>query len=437
MLVTEGKKSRSDRHVALVLAAGVLGAAVALFLVWPRAIRPVLWVAGSIGAMSVLRNVALGLVAGAVPPPRAGPAVRRPSFAFVIPCLNELPSLRQTIPALRELEYEGELRFCYTVEGASTDGSADFVRARAGEDDRVVLIDKATPPGGRGAAIAYGVRHAPETDVVGLLDADHVMEQESLDELVRAFGQEDPPPGVQGMCATSNADGNAMARALTVEREWLERVELQAAPRLGGMCLFGGGQGFLLRSVLTEPGLEVDESMILDDIDLSCRLALAGDRIVFHPGVRTLSRQPETLREFFDQRYRWARGWVQLCGKLALKPFRWRRTPFGVRASLLGLLVTPFGLALTCLGVSAAMAGLTTGGAPLWLCLAVLLWPALSGICPFVAGVKPQRWRDIPLVLIGMPVLTAALCLLMAAAVTDVCILRRPIKYAKTAKPAV
>jgi cellulose synthase/poly-beta-1,6-N-acetylglucosamine synthase-like glycosyltransferase len=322
------------------------------------------------------------------------------------------------------------------VESASTDGSAEFVRDQAGEDERVVLIDKATPPGGRGAAVAYGVRHAPETEVVGLLDADHVLGQESLDELVRMFAQAAPPAGVQGRCATSNVDGNAMARALTVEREWLERVELHAAPRLGGMCVFGGGQGFLQRSVLCEPGLEVDESMILDDIDLSCRLALAGHRIVFHPGVQTLSRQPETLREFFDQRYRWTRGWVQLFGKYWTRPFGGPGPAPGLRLSLLGLLLTPFALALACLGASAAIAGLVTGSAALWLCLAALGWPLLSGPCPFVAGVKPLRRSDAPLVLVWMPILTVALCLLMMAAVMDVCVLRRPIKYAKTEKPA-
>ena len=54
---------------------------------------------------------------------------------------------------------------------------------------------------------------------------------------------------------------------------------------------------------------------------------------------------------------------------------------------------------------------------------------------PWLAGARPRRWRDIPLVLIGIPLLVYSYTWLNAIAVVDIYVLRRRATYAKTAKP--
>jgi cellulose synthase/poly-beta-1,6-N-acetylglucosamine synthase-like glycosyltransferase len=316
----------------------------------------------------------------------------------------------------------------------STDGSLEYAREQAAGDERVVVIDKDTPPAGRGAAVSYGLQHAPDSDVVGFLDADHVLSQESMDALARAFGQAEPPEAIQGVCATADESSGLLPTVLTIERRWLEVTELKVTPRIGGVGLFGGGQGFLRRSLFDDPQVAIDDDMVLDDIDLSISLAMRGHRITFDPAVSTASAQPATVSELLDQRSRWIRGWAQMLSK------HWRTAVgrggarLGLRADLLRLMLTPFAGAWLWLGFGVALGALAAGSAALPLALSGLLWPLPTGLGPFLAAGCVRRASEAPVALLGMPLLFAMHCALAAGSVVDGCILRRPVSYAKTEK---
>ncbi len=437
MLVTEGKASRNDRLVCALVGLGLLAAAVVLFALVPVLVTPVIAVSLVLALGMVVRDVWLAALGRTIRHSPAPATDHRPSIALLVPCLNEISSLKETVPAMMELRYDGRIAFCYVCEGASTDGSIAYVRECSQRDPRVVLIEKVTPPAGRGAAVNYGLAHAPASDVVGFIDADHILGQDSLDELVRVFGQENPPAAVQGVCATVETCDTALARLLTIEREWLERVELQTNARAGGICVFGGGQGFFIRRLFDEKQFVIDEAMILDDIDLSCQMARAGTKVAFNAGIVTRSHQPETVTRFMDQRLRWARGWLQLAVHYLWEPLRAREMPFGMRLDLIRLVMTPFAGGLMYVGFGAAVVGLVMGGPhrpALWLVLAGILWPFLLAPQPFLAGVRLKRASDLALALLGIPALTYAYGWVMGASLADAYVLWRPIRYAKTLK---
>ena len=435
MLVTEGRASKKGRVTCALTALLVAVGALVLFALVPPLNRAWLWLCLVVAAGIVVQHILLSAVAFLMRTPPPLQTRRQPATAFIIPCLNELPSLQHTVPALRELNYSGTLLFCYVCETASGDGSLEYLRDCARHDARIVLIEKLTPPSGRGATIQYGLDHAPACEVVGFLDADHVLGQDTLNELSGAFGADGGPEAVQGVCMTAQERPNWLARLLTAERQWLERVELQANTRLGGFCNLGGGQGFLRRSILDDPELRIDEAMLLDDTDLSCRLALKGHKVVFNPRVSTYSRVPESLTEFLDQRYRWSRGYVQLLTRHIGSPFRRAPVSLALRADLMRFMLTPPGLTALYLGFPAGIAALVTAqGAPLWQVLACLLWPFLLGPGPYLAGVR-TRWGDVPLLLAGIPALIYLYCSFSVAGMVDQFVLRRPAQYAKTAKP--
>jgi len=154
MLVTEGKASRKDRWVCTVVALGLLCAAGAAFALAPVLIAPALWLSLVFGGTLVLRDVALSVAARWVRAKPNPPATRLPSFCLIVPCLNELSSLKQSVPTMMSLRYEGKLLLCYVLESASTDGGAAYVHECAQKDPRVVPLDKQTPPGGRGGEAA-------------------------------------------------------------------------------------------------------------------------------------------------------------------------------------------------------------------------------------------------------------------------------------------
>ena len=436
MLVTEGKASKRGRWPPLVIALALLLAALLAFRWFPSLAPPVLWVGVVLAAGLVLRHMGLSLLSRFIKNGTTPESTGRPSFTFLIPCLNELPSLRHTVPEMANLRYEGGLVLCYVCEGASADGSLEYLRERARSDSRIVVLEKTTPPGGRGATISYGLAHAPPCNVVGFLDADHVLDQDSFNELVRVFGSAQPPEAVQGVCAASNGSANVLTRLLAIERQWLEPIELQVNPKLGGMTHFGGGQGFFKRALFDDTRLAVDDSMILDDTDLSCRFPLSGHRVAFNPRVATRSRLPETPGEFLDQRTRWGRGWVQISAKHFAVPFRARRLPVALRLDLLRMVLMPVAGVWLYLTFAAALAALFIGQNPSWLALAGLAWPFTLGPGPYLAGVAPLHPRDVLLVLVGIPLLWYVYSWLMVASVVDACILLRKARYAKTAKPA-
>ena len=412
-------------------------AAAACLIFVPAVAGPILWVSLAFAAGIIMRYLVLGIVCRLPRREAAGEVVRVPSMVFLIPCLNELPSLQKTVPAMRQLSYPGRLLFCYVCESASTDGTVEYVRELAQQDPRVVLMVKPTPPSGRGAAIRYGIGQAREADVIAFLDADHVLDQSSLEEVGRAFGRSDPPAVLQGACASLNEFCTPLTRLLSIERRWMEAIELDAGPRLGGASFFGGGQGFFRSALLKDERFSIDDSMILDDIDLSCRLVLHGCRVRFVPRVATRSLQPERVSEFLDQRFRWMRGWVQVAAKCLLPVFRHPGTPLAVRMDLLRLVLLPYSGAVLYAMFAVAGAALVTGypcGVPTWAVAASLLWPLLLGLQPYLAGTGRGGLKEIPLVLLGIPLLFLVYSSLCAASLVDMYALRRRVRYSKTDK---
>jgi cellulose synthase/poly-beta-1,6-N-acetylglucosamine synthase-like glycosyltransferase len=281
------------------------------------------------------------------------------------------------------------------------------------------------------------VENAPRADVVAFLDADHILRQATLNELADVFGQADPPDGVQGRCLTSNAKPNFLARVLTIERQWLERTELQVSPRLGGMSQFGGGQGFFRQALFSNGRFPVDDSMILDDTDLSFQLARARCRIEYRPGVSTESLQPETAAEFLDQRIRWFQGWLQLAGKHLPACFRAPALGFALRADMLRLLLTPYMAVPFLMAFAAAAVDALSGGAavaPIWVRVIALAWPVGFALGVPVAGRLSRRTGGSLLALLGIPLLTCSHVLIACIGLAHMYVLRRPVTYAKTHK---
>ena len=93
------------------------------------------------------------------------------------------------------------------------------------------------------------------------------------------------------------------------------------------------------------------------------------------------------------------------------------------------------GLLFLVFGVGAGV--LATCGhhaAPAWLAAFGLFWPVLMCFHPLLAWRGDIRLRDVPLLLVGVPLLFYAYMGLCAVSVVDAWVLRRPLSYAKTAK---
>ncbi|MFB6069113.1 MAG: glycosyltransferase family 2 protein [Halobacterium sp.] len=304
----------SLRKVALY--AGITLAIVAIGLLpallsWSyiRALKTVILLVILVQLVRLTLSAIVSMPESADPPAFSGD--EPPTVSVVIPAYNEASVLPATIEACKNLEYPAdklEVVVCY--EADCTDDTGAIAEAAAAEDDRFVAVERDEPGGGKAKAANYALEHATG-DVIASIDADHQFEPDAVDRAVRWFDAEPDTWCVKGRCYGRNPTDSLVALYATVDRHINEKVELFSRQVFGGFTLFGGGQAFFRSKVFDEIG-PFDEEILVEDIDLSAKIHTEGKDIRVDPQIITYEEQPTTVRSWWSQRKRWARGWMQV-----------------------------------------------------------------------------------------------------------------------------
>lgn len=113
-----------------------------------------------------------------------------------------------------------------------------------------------------------------------------------------------------GRCAISNPTHSFPTYFISAEFDIIYGLFHPGRAALHGFGLFGGTNGFWKRSLLKHVGM--DPTMLTEDIDSAFRSLEAGARIVYDMNVVSYELAPETFAAFWNQRVRWAQGWVQV-----------------------------------------------------------------------------------------------------------------------------
>ena len=242
-----------------------------------------------------------------------------PSVSVVVTAYNEADALPETVAACRDLEYPGDVEVLLCYESASTDGTARIAEEAARRHDRVTAVRRDAPPGGKAAAVNYALDRVAG-EVVASIDANQRPDPAMLERGVRWF-RDDDVRCVKGRCYGSNATDSLLALHATVERHLLERAEFYARDVFGGFTLFTGGQ-VLFRADLVDDIGPFDESVLIEDVEMACRVHRAGEDVRVDPGVVTYEDNPATLDAWLSQRKRWARGAFQVARRHALAMLR-------------------------------------------------------------------------------------------------------------------
>ncbi|HZN20734.1 MAG TPA: bifunctional polysaccharide deacetylase/glycosyltransferase family 2 protein [Micromonosporaceae bacterium] len=233
-----------------------------------------------------------------------GPPVTDP-VSVVVPAYNE----RATIgPAVRSLALSAHVGVeVVVVDDASTDGTADVVNGLGLDNVRVVRV----PPGGKAAALNTGAALASH-DLVVMVDADTVVETDSIHRLVQPFA--DPGVGaVAGNVKVGNRRG-ILARWQHIEYVIGFNLDRRLYDTFGCLPTIPGALGAFRRAALDDVGgLSLDT--IAEDTDLTMTVQRAGWQVVYEESARAHTEAPVTLRELWRQRYRWSYGTMQAIWK--------------------------------------------------------------------------------------------------------------------------
>jgi cellulose synthase/poly-beta-1,6-N-acetylglucosamine synthase-like glycosyltransferase len=308
-VTTPGRAGSWQRGLAVAavatLLAGSLVAAVARFEAVGLAVET--YVTGFLVALSV-RAVADGVVSARPPAPPELPDDRPvPTVSVLVAAYNEADVLGATVAACRNLDYPDEkLEVLVGYETASMDDTATVAHAAATGDPRVRAVARDGPPAGKAAATNH-LRRRATGELLVVLDADQRLEGGALRRAVRWFATDPDLACLKGRRFGANPAASLVALFATVEWHVLERVAFVARGVAGGFALFTGGQVFVRANALDAVG-GFDESVLLEDVELACRLHRQGERIAVDPRIVSREHNPIAVRAWWSQRKRWAWG---------------------------------------------------------------------------------------------------------------------------------
>jgi cellulose synthase/poly-beta-1,6-N-acetylglucosamine synthase-like glycosyltransferase len=146
---------------------------------------------------------------------------------------------------------------------------------------------------------------------VGCFDADHLPDEGSFERAWRwlSNGYE----VVQGHCLVRNAEESFWAKMIAIEFETIYALAHPGRTARDGFGVFGGSNGYWRTRVLQRLGMR--GAMLTEDIDSSMRALEEGGHIATDPKLVSRELATTTFLQVWNQRLRWAQGWLQVSMK--------------------------------------------------------------------------------------------------------------------------
>lgn len=243
---------------------------------------------------------------------------------------NEAATIVDTVESFQRLEYPGDLEIVLAYNTPHPLPVEDTLREMARTDPRLVLlpVEGSTSKAQNVNAAVTRVRG----EFVGIFDADHHPAPHAFRHAWHWLSNGHDV--VQGHCVVRNGDSSWVAKTVGVEFESIYAVSHPGRTRLYGFGVFGGSNGFWRTDLLARTRMH--GSMLTEDIDSTMRALHEGARFAVDRTLLSHELAPTMLRPLWNQRARWAQGWLQV----SLKHL-WRglRSPRFTPRQKLGLFV--------------------------------------------------------------------------------------------------
>jgi cellulose synthase/poly-beta-1,6-N-acetylglucosamine synthase-like glycosyltransferase len=245
-----------------------------------------------------------------------------PKISLMIPAHNESLVITQTLESLLKMNYPADSFEILVINDGSTDDTAEQVKVVATRDSRVRLFNVPAEFAARGksAALNRGLLEC-RYDVIGIFDADNLPEPDSVLHLARQLVANPALGAVIGKFRCVNKKKNLLTRFINLESLAFQWIVQAGRWNLLRMATLPGTNYLIHRKLLEDLG-GWDEQALTEDAEMSIRIYQAGYLIKFVPYAVTWEQEPETLRVWFKQRTRWARGNNYVLEKYFMRVFK-------------------------------------------------------------------------------------------------------------------
>lgn len=246
-----------------------------------------------------------------------------PSISLLIPAYNEEKRIAQTLDSVLEQNYPPRKVEIIVIDDASTDRTVDVVKGYARKHPNIRLL-RHRKNRKKAYALNTGLKHV-NTDLVGFLDSDSVLERDSLRSMVGYLS--DPKTG--GVIA------NIQPKSSVTFSQKIQKIEYMISALLRKLLTFLNSlyltPAFALyrTSVIKELG-GWDEENLAEDLEMGLRLKDNNYRIETCMKAMVKTSTPSSFRKLWSQRIRWYRGLLHNSRKYAHMFFNSRFDDLGM-----------------------------------------------------------------------------------------------------------
>lgn len=255
---------------------------------------------------------------------------------LLVPFRDEAGALPLLIEALRRLDYPASRLLVVLVDDGSRDGGAALCTQVLAEQAnwRLLRLPRSL---GKAAALNAALERFPQGDFVAIYDADERPSPGALRRLVAAC-QPSRVAAVSGRRALTNPLQSPTASYVAFENLVHQLITQRAKDRLRLAPAILGSNCLYRRRALEQVG-GFRAGALLEDSDLTLRLARAGWQLRFVPHAVSHHAAPHTLAGYWRQHVRWAGGFqdvaqrqtISIIGNRALSwPLRLELTFFAL-----------------------------------------------------------------------------------------------------------
>ncbi|WP_278963633.1 glycosyltransferase family 2 protein [Lactobacillus apis] len=234
----------------------------------------------------------------------------QPFITIMVPAHNEEVTIEETISyLLNELNYTNYE--VLVIDDRSTDNTPKILRKLQQQSNRLRVIRLAE---NKGKAHAFNIGLAfAKGDLVLSNDADTLPEADALMRYVNYFNS---PEGQNIAAVTSNVEvrnrTKLITKSTTVEFSSIVGIIKRAEMGVfGSIFAYSGANTMYRKSALIDVGM-FRQDRATEDISVAWDHQLNNWLAVFAPEIISYTLVPETLKELYHQRKRWAKGGTEV-----------------------------------------------------------------------------------------------------------------------------